>query len=52
MWYVISPGNGKNLMTVMTIASGEVWLPAIYGVRRAIRLLNATILSGKILSVY
>lgn len=21
MWYVISPGNGKNLMTVMTIAS-------------------------------
>lgn len=30
----------------------EVWLPAIYGVRRAIYLLNATILSGEILSVY
>ena len=44
MWYVISPGNVKDLMTVMTITSGKYdSLSAIYGVRRAIHLLIARI---------
>lgn len=44
MWYVKSPGNVKDLMTVMTITSGKYdLLSAIYGVRRAIHLLIARI---------
>lgn len=53
MWYVISPGNVKNLLTVLATTSGKYdSLSAIYGIRRTIHLLIATVLSGKILSVY